>query len=303
MNPILQSLPGNFVLLNLGAGGDADYKGPPEVLKTLTVVELDGGSQPIHTSSAYFAKHRVTEFVAGSTGPRTLYKRQFWACSGLAPTIDERLNQFDLQQFYRVLSTEPIRTRAMSEVLDELHLDRIDFLKTDLEGVDFEVIRNLEPRLPRVLAVQAELRFNPLYQGEPPCEEVMAYLRARGFEMAGLRPEYWKPNHPNVSQFADGNIAWADFLFVRGEESTLALARAEGSTLVLHKHVILSALLGKFNQACRLFYRYSTVLPKPELAALTQLLTRFAAANPGLQGPVFAPGFPHLADPVAMMRG
>ena len=40
-----ESLSGSFVVVNLGAGGDSDYNLPLSFLKTITLIEADGGSQ------------------------------------------------------------------------------------------------------------------------------------------------------------------------------------------------------------------------------------------------------------------
>src|SRR3954453_3859695 len=39
---LLEQLTSHFVVANLGASGDSDYKAPAALLKAMTVVELDG---------------------------------------------------------------------------------------------------------------------------------------------------------------------------------------------------------------------------------------------------------------------
>ena len=82
---------------------------------------------------------------------------------------------------------------SLSTILTEFGLSSVDFLKTDLEGVDFEVIQSLQEKLERVLFIDAELRFQPFFAGEPDYHEVASFLYARGFELVSLSPAYWKP--------------------------------------------------------------------------------------------------------------
>lgn len=299
MHPFIERLADNFVLLNLGAGADTDYKAPPEILKTITVVELDGGNQPIQTSNVYHQKHRINEWVSGTGGPRTFFKRAYWGCSGLADEQSDVVARYGLESFHKLESAQLVQTRALAEVVRELGITRVDFLKTDLEGIDFEVIQNMENFLPTTLALQSELRFTPVYAGETPCEEVVAWCRAREFEVVGLKPEYWKPKHPNWTQCVDGNIVWADFLFMRTPVSVRRLAEREGSTLPLQKHILLAALLGKLNHACHLLGLYAPWFPEDELTVMSSLIMRFTKTNPGLIGPAFIPGFPHISNPQA----
>lgn len=302
MRTIIDRLSDNFVVVNLGAGADVDYVAPPEVLKALTLVELDGGNQPIKTSERYFKKHRITEFVSGLGGERVFHKRAYWGCSGLVPTKDEAIQKYGLEPFYKVLEKHTVQTRPLLDMLTGLGINRVDFLKTDLEGLDFEVIRSVEKLLPTCLAVQCELRYDPLHEGEAPCEEVTLYLRKQGFEVIGLKPEYWKPQHPNWTQFVDGNIVWADFLLLRSPGSVIELAETSRDSLPMIKHLLLAALLGKFNYACRLFHAFQAHLEGVEVNEVVNLLTRFAQTNGALLGPIYALDFPHAADPMLSVR-
>lgn len=302
MHHLIERLVDNFVLLNLGAGGDSAYKAPPEILRTLTVVELDGGDQPILTGNVYHRKHRIKEFVSGSGGPRTFYKRAYWGCSGLADCRPEIVSLYGLDPYFVLESTQVVQTSALRDIVQQLGLGRIDFLKTDLEGIDFEVIQQMEDFLPETLALQSELRFTPVFAGEAPCEEVVTWCRARGFEVVGLRPEYWKPKHPRWTEFIDGNIVWADFFLMRTPESVLLLSKKQQSTLPLQKHILLAAMFGKMNHACHLFSLYSRLFQDEEKAVMASLIMRFERTNPSLTGHPFAEGIPHLSDPTVACK-
>jgi FkbM family methyltransferase len=299
---ILENLCSEFVVVNLGASGDPDYKAPADVLKAMTLVELDGGAQPIQTSDRYHRKVRISEWVSGRGGTRTFFERNFWACCGLSPARDEVVAKYGLEPFYTVKATREVSTRPLPDVLRANGINQVDFLKTDLEGLDFEVIESMTEWLPSILAVQCELRFDPIYQDEPPFEEVVPVLRRAGFDLVGLRPEYWKPKHPDWGHFVDGNVAWGDFVFLRSPASVLALAERTQNARPLVKHLLLAALLGKMNQALALLHRCRTLMPADEVTELIQVMMEFIKVNPAAQGPMVLPSFPHLADPIANVR-
>lgn len=299
---IMDKLASQFVVANLGASGDADYKAPPALLRTMTVVELDGGAQPIQTSDKYHQKIRISEFVSGRGGPRTFYERAFWGCCGLSAARDEVVERYGLEAFYRVNATRQVSTRPLTEVLAEKGIRRVDFLKTDLEGIDFEVLKSVQELLPETLAVQCELRFEPLYADEPPADEVLPFLRKLGFELVGLRPEYWKPKHPDWGAFVDGNVAWGDFFFMRSAPSVIALAEKTGDALPLAKHIFLSVMFGKINHALRLLYTYKDRLGDAQTKEVVEVVNGFLSANPAYFGSPVLANFPHLSDPTVNVR-
>lgn len=81
------------------------------------------------------------------------------------------------------------------------------FLKVDTQGYEQAVLEGAGDALGHIAAVQLELSFVPFYEGEPPAEEVMGWLRARGFAPAWLYPAFWEP----------GTRRWyqADVLFLQ----------------------------------------------------------------------------------------
>lgn len=77
----------------------------------------------------------------------------------------------------RVLRREPVQTRR----LDELALDAVDFLKMDIQGSELAALNSGAAMLRNVAAVQLEMQFVNLYEGQPALGEVDQELRWRGF--------------------------------------------------------------------------------------------------------------------------
>jgi hypothetical protein len=261
MPSLFEALLGAFTIVNLGAGGDADYALPDELLKTITLIEVDGGNQTIISTDKYHAKHRVNHVVAGSTQTRRFYQRAFWGTSSLLEVKKQTVARYGLESFFEVISATEIQTVTLTDILEQLQIKNVDFLKTDLEGLDFEIIHSSARYLDTMLALQCELRFDPVYEGEPYFHEAAQFLYDNDFELVGLKPEFWKANSPRRPFHMDGNLAWADCIFMKKADA-LAKLPTDERTLAHAKHIILAVLLGKKSYADWLLQQCQSSFPK-----------------------------------------
>jgi hypothetical protein len=78
----------------------------------------------------------------------------------------------------RVESQTPIETRRLDD-LDEV--DDIDLLKIDIQGGELAVFMHGRAKLKNAVAIQTELQFVNLYDGQPSFGQVDQELRAQGF--------------------------------------------------------------------------------------------------------------------------
>lgn len=105
-------------------------------------------------------------------------------------------------------SSETVRVERLDDRIGEVcPPEARGFLKVDTQGFELDVLRGAEASLDRMQAVQLESSLSPLYDGQPPMEEVLAWMRARGWVPGWIHPAYWTP----------GERRWieADVLFVR----------------------------------------------------------------------------------------
>ncbi|MCC7358516.1 MAG: FkbM family methyltransferase [Anaerolineales bacterium] len=271
MPSLIEALAGNFVVANLGAGGDGDYVWPTEVLPAVTLIEVDGATSPVGEQRRYHTRHRLRQIVAGSVRPREFKQRTYWGSSSLFDLAPGMVEKYNLGRLLQVEAVNPVEPVTLPELLPTLGLDHLDYLKTDLEGVDFEVLESLGPDQLGLLAVQCELRTEPLFQGEPLFFEVARYLYARGFSLVGWRQELWRPASARQAQHLDGVVAWADALFMRTPETVRA--RPDGADpRTLAKHVLLAGLLGKKSYGEWLLDGYQAGLPPAWQADLRRWL-------------------------------
>jgi FkbM family methyltransferase len=130
-------------------------------------------------------------------------------------------------------------TAVATQRLDDIaEIDVVDFIKIDVQGSELDVLRNGRERLKDVVAVQTEVSFINLYQGQPAFGEIDAELRAAGFvphTFVALRKRMIAPLAGN-SPFAGLNqLLEADMVYVRD------FMRPERMTAEQLKHLALVA--------------------------------------------------------------
>jgi hypothetical protein len=76
-------------------------------------------------------------------------------------------------------------------------------LKLDVQGYEYEVLEGASELLPHFAAVISELAVTKSYDGQPFMEDLVAYMRERGFDLWVTRRGTWTP-HGNREIECDG---------------------------------------------------------------------------------------------------
>jgi len=270
MNETLQQLAGDFVLLDLGsAHASRLLKAAPELSAAITLVEVD----PQATTRDPQGCHRricLPRAVAGSAGPRTFKRRAFPEGSSFLDPQPDQLREFGLESYFELVGTETLDCATLPELLAAQGLNRVDLFKTDLEGLDFEILQSAPAIVQSALVIQSELRFHPFFQGEASYTEVAAYLEQLGFELIWLRPQVWKYATPGRDRVTNGRLVWTDAIFFLSHSRVRALGLGWKG---FAKQVLLARLLGLDNFAEFLAARHQDEFPP----AIRNELTRWAS--------------------------
>jgi FkbM family methyltransferase len=89
---------------------------------------------------------------------------------------------FEVENRVRRIVEVPVRTLNAEVPPDYRRI----FLKVDAQGYDLAVLSGGESVLDRVCAIQIEVAFTSIYDGQPKAIESIAYLERRGFVPAGI---------------------------------------------------------------------------------------------------------------------
>lgn len=104
------------------------------------------------------------------------------------------------------VSTFEVRVAPLDSFVRSDQIRAPAMLKLDVQGFEYEALCGCESLLPRFDTVYCECSFVELYAGQRLAGDVIAWLRARGFCLAGVF---------NAAYDADGRSIQADFLFRR----------------------------------------------------------------------------------------
>jgi FkbM family methyltransferase len=256
----LQSLTGDFVLLDLGSAHSGNLlRRTPELARAVTLIEID----PQATGNSIIDRHhriRLPKAVAGTPGPRLFKHRAFPEGSSFLDPHPGLVRDYGLEQYYRLVHEETIECANVQDLLDAQNIHHVDLIKTDLEGMDLEVLRSAPKLLRTALVLQCELRFQPFYRGEPDLFEAMAFLQPLGFDLVSLRPHVWKYATPNRHRVRDGRLTWADTILFLKPDRVRELGLGWQACA---KQILLAGLLGLANFAEHLFELYAEQLPSP----------------------------------------
>jgi len=108
-----------------------------------------------------------------------------------------------------VVRTQTINVKRLDSLFDEL-LEGIEnprvFLKTDVQGLDLEVLKGTGQGISKVEAIQSEMAVIPLYAGVPDYLEFLSYCRRIGFEPTGFFPVL---NSPLTGHLVESDVVLA----------------------------------------------------------------------------------------------
>lgn len=112
------------------------------------------------------------------------------------------------------------RVRVPTVRLDDIsEIERLDYLKIDVQGAELEIFRNGVERLRDCLVIQTEVEFLPMYENQPLFSEVEMFLREQGFLFHRFFPLTSRTIQPMIvsNDIYKGlsQDVWADAIFIR----------------------------------------------------------------------------------------
>jgi FkbM family methyltransferase len=174
----------------------------------------------------------VPHALADTDGRRTLHVAVDPACSSLFPPDATSMELFPtLENVLRPAGETEIAVRTLDGWAADAGVNHVDVIKLDVQGAEVEVLQGAEDLLRTVRVIEAEVSFNPMYEGQALFGDVDAFLRARGFRLWRLNHlvHYASPEHGDApgrhdrqffeERFVDfesgpGQLTWGHALYV-----------------------------------------------------------------------------------------
>jgi len=124
-------------------------------------------------------RERYLPYALGDGTTRTLHVCSLDGMTSLLVPDTAHLALFNLFPTWgEVKTTLPVATRRLDDIAEIAHMD---FLKMDIQGSERDVLTHGRARLAETVAVQTEVSFITLYEGQPTFGEMDGMMRELGF--------------------------------------------------------------------------------------------------------------------------
>lgn len=182
------------VFLDIGVMDVTDFVKEISEDASLLVIGIDANPHTLTWQKFKHPRFKLFNFAAGSQDSITLFHvtKNPGCSSVLQPNTQnfdgDHLPDWVKAQCLQTAETINVTMRRLDSFLDRIPMDiPIDFLKTDVQGYDFEVLKSAGDALKRVQKVQYEIQDNVegsshnLYDGIPLRETVDQFVASKGF--------------------------------------------------------------------------------------------------------------------------
>ncbi|HEY9644557.1 MAG TPA: FkbM family methyltransferase [Coleofasciculaceae cyanobacterium] len=185
----------------------------------LTIYGFDADADACAAANQHLAEQPVpwTErhiplALSDRIGESTLYVTRAPMCSSLYPPNEPYLERFaDLIELVATDFTIALETTTLDNFCQQEGIATIDFLQIDVQGADLNVLKGANQMLQTVLAVQVEVEFSHLYQGQPLFADVDTFMRSQDFTLFDLtHSRQVRARSPIHTSHHPGQLLWGD---------------------------------------------------------------------------------------------
>jgi len=137
----------------------------------------------------FFSDHVYPYAIAGTTGRHKFYISRFSQSSGLYRADPNWTGRFPFQTLDVIRETE-VDAYSLDDFCRAQKVDRIDFIKLDVEGAEYDVLTGATEclsRTPNILGMITEVWWDPVIKGQRAFAEVDIFLRNHGFRFFDLK--------------------------------------------------------------------------------------------------------------------
>lgn len=161
---------------------------------------------------------RFLPYFIGDGNPAVFHETNWVATGSLYPPNTPLLEKFqNLAELVTPVAQHKVQTTRLDDIAE---IERIDFLKMDIQGAELMALKNAEQKLKETLVIDVEVEFVELYKGQPLFADVDQYLRSQGFVFHCFNPcpsgRAFKPlqSKEDINATVRQQL-WSDVVYVR----------------------------------------------------------------------------------------
>ena len=203
------------LFLDIGARGGAGAKW--DALRRLGIVDICLVEPEAEAAKALALHYPGIDILADPLGAvdGQHVRLHIGADAGVSSILEPNsavVDRYSFASAFEIVGHSALVLRRFDALVAEGRARAPDFVKIDVQGMEFDVLQGFGKVLDRVLAIELEVQFEQLYRDQKLFGDVYALLLARGFGLLAIRPQ---------SNFDEFNISEANLFFAR-DTRTLA---------------------------------------------------------------------------------
>mgnify|MGYP005839681235 CR=1 FL=1 len=178
----------------------------------------DAANADLDARQVSWTEKHIPLALSDSIGESTLYVTKHPMCSSLYPPNEPYLERFvAIADLMNLDFTVGIETTTLDAFCQSEGIQEIDFLQTDVQGADLQVLEGASQLLEgSLLALKTEVEFSYLYRNQPLFADVDLYLRKKGFTLFDIdKAHRSRARSPIRSAAHPGQLLWADAFYFR----------------------------------------------------------------------------------------
>lgn len=184
--------------------------------------EPDQRSLETHADDGPFQMLALSTALGDEKGRKTLYLTAGPFASSLYPPNEAVLRDFGPWPWHESAGIDEVPMDRLDACLADRPEWTPDFIKTDVEGADLDVLKGSQTALAGVLGLQVEVAFVERNVGAPLFADIDIFLRARGFTLVQLIREHWVRANKVFGPGSRPQLIWADAIYFRDAPALLS---------------------------------------------------------------------------------
>jgi FkbM family methyltransferase len=174
-----------------------------------------------HSDDGPFQMLALSTALGNEQARKTLYLTVGPFASSLYPPNRAVLGEFGTWPWHESAGTDEVSVDRLDTCLADRPEWMPDFIKTDVEGADLDVLKGAEKALGSAFGLQVEAAFVERNVGAPLFADIDIFLRARGFTLFQLIREHWVRTNKIIGPRSRPQLIWADVIYFRDAAAML----------------------------------------------------------------------------------
>jgi len=179
------------ILVDIGSTGDSPVIWSAiESFSTYIGFDPDTRDIQIITDKRFKKKYIINKAVTSSDKNNSTlfyYTKSTHCSSTLFPNFKSLSNYYSLFNIFQVENVDIIKTTTLNQLVSDLNLSSLDWIKLDTQGTDLRIIKSLNSMIfNKVLVVDVEPGLIDAYVGEDLFSDVHGYLVGNGFWLSTI---------------------------------------------------------------------------------------------------------------------